>query len=146
MSDTTDTGEDVRQLAATLDGVVLGVPGVVGLTAAQPTVLRAAKETVGVLLGSPVQSARVSVKRSRGSVVVEANIAVDSEQAAPAVAQAVHRAIVDALPLADAQDAEGRAVPPAAGRRSGMTCSEHRALQPPVVDQFDPISTTASRS
>lgn len=110
MSDTTDTGEDLRQLAATLDGVVLGVPGVVGLTAAQPTVLRAAKETVGVLLGTPVQSARVGVKRTRGSVVVEANIAVDSERAAPAVAQAVHRAIVDALPRTDAEDVEGRAI------------------------------------
>lgn len=110
MSDTTDTGEDLQQLAATLDGVVLGVPGVVGLTAAQPTVLRAAKETVGVLLGTPVQSARVSVKRPRGSVVVEANIAVDSEQAAPAVAQAVHRAIVDALPRSDSQDAEERTI------------------------------------
>ncbi|HXH33110.1 MAG TPA: hypothetical protein VNJ54_01715 [Plantibacter sp.] len=110
MSDTTDTGEDLQQLAATLDGVVLGVPGVVGLIAAQPTVLRAAKETVGVLLGTPVQSARVSVRRPRGSVVVEANIAVDSDQAAPAVAQAVHRAIVDALPRPDAEDAEGRAI------------------------------------
>lgn len=110
MSDTTDTGEDLQQLAATLDGVVLGVPGVVGLTAAQPTVLRAAKETVGVLLGTPVQSNRVSVKRPRGSVVVEANIAVDSEQAAPAVAQAVHRAIVDALPRSDSQDAEERTI------------------------------------
>lgn len=98
MSDTTDTGEDLLGLAATLDAVVQAVPGVVGLAAAQPTLLRAAKETVGVLIGAPAPASRVSVKRARGTLAVEANIAVDSEQASPAVAQAVHRAIVDALP------------------------------------------------
>lgn len=101
-TDETGTSEDGRELAITLDGVILTVPGVVGLAAAQPTLLRAAKESVGVLTGSPVQSARVSVKGNRGALVIEANILVADELAAPVVAAEVHRAIVGSLPEADA--------------------------------------------
>lgn len=100
-TDETGTSEDGRELAITLDGVILTVPGVVGLAAAQPTLLRAAKESVGVLTGSPVQSARVSVKGNRGALVIEANILVADELAAPVVAAEVHRAIVGSLPEAD---------------------------------------------
>lgn len=101
-TDETGTSEDGRELAITLDGVILTVPGVVGLAAAQPTLLRAAKESVGVLTGSPVQTARVSVKGNRGALVIEANILVADELAAPVVAAEVHRAIVGSLPEADA--------------------------------------------
>lgn len=100
----TSTGEDTRALAVALDGVVQSVPGVVGLVAAQPTLLRAAKESVAVLTGSPVQEARVSVKHAKGSTVVEANISVADELAAPTVAAAVHQAILHALPQSDPSD------------------------------------------
>ncbi|MGK9147612.1 hypothetical protein KXS11_08320 [Plantibacter flavus] len=102
MSETTNQGDDVRELALALDEIIEGVPGVVGLTAAEPTLLRAAKESIGVLIGSNTPAARVNVKRSSGKTTVEANIAVSEEQSAPAVAHAVHDAIVDALPALDA--------------------------------------------
>lgn len=100
--DETGTSEDGRALATLLDGVIRTVPGVVGLAATQPALLRAAKESVGVLTGSPVQSARVSVKGGRGALVIEANILVADELAAPLVAADVHRAIIGSLPEADA--------------------------------------------
>lgn len=107
MSDITETdeagtSEDGHALAITLDSIIRNVPGVVGLAAAQPTLLRAAKESVGVLTGSPVQIARVSVKDTRGALAIEANILVADELAAPVVAAEVHRAIVAALPGAAA--------------------------------------------
>lgn len=95
MHDLTETDDDLGTLASSLDGLVLAVPGVDGLTAVEPTLLRAAKEGVGALLGSPDQQARVSVKRVRGVLTVHANISVAAEAASPAVAQAVHRAIAE---------------------------------------------------
>jgi uncharacterized alkaline shock family protein YloU len=101
MSDLMDTGDALDTLAMVLDAAVEAVPGVLRLTAAEPTLMRAAREGVGVLLGTPDQSARVSVKRVRGAVAVHANIAVAAEHASPAVAQAVHHAIAELLPSAD---------------------------------------------
>ena len=101
MSDLTDTGDELDTLAMVLDAAVEAVPGVVRLTAAEPTLVRAAREGVGALLGAPDQSARVSVKRVRGAVAVHANVAVAAEHASPAVAQAVHRAIAELRPSPD---------------------------------------------
>lgn len=97
MHDLTETDDDLGSLASSLDDMVLAVPGVDGLTAVEPTLLRAAKEGVGALLGSPDQPARVSVKRVRGVLTVQTNISVAAEAASPAVAQAVHRAIAERL-------------------------------------------------
>lgn len=98
MHDLTETDDDLGTLASSLDDVILAIPGVDGLTAVEPTLLRAAKEGVGALLGSPDQQARVSVKRVRDVLTVHANISVAAEAASPAVAQAVHRAIAERLP------------------------------------------------
>ena len=97
MHDLTETDDDLGALASSLDDVILAIPGVDGLTAVEPTLLRAAKEGVGALLGSPDQQARVSVKRVHGVLTVHTNISVAAEAASPAVAQAVHRAIAERL-------------------------------------------------
>lgn len=102
MHDLTETDDDLGALASSLDDVVLAVPGVEGLTAVEPTLLRAAKEGVGALLGSPDQQTRVSV---RGVLTVHTNISVAAEAASPAVAQAVHRAIADRLPSSPGEGA-----------------------------------------
>ncbi|MET0354183.1 MAG: hypothetical protein ABW038_09485 [Plantibacter flavus] len=105
MHDLTETDDDLGALASSLDDVVLAVPGVEGLTAVEPTLLRAAKEGVGALLGSPDQQTRVSVRRVRGVLTVHTNISVAAEAASPAVAQAVHRAIADRLPSSPGEGA-----------------------------------------
>lgn len=105
MHDLTETDDDLGTLASSLDDVILAIPGVDGLTAVEPTLLRAAKEGVGVLLGSPDQQARVSVKRARGVLTVHANISVAAEAASPAVAQAVHRSIAERLPSSTGEGA-----------------------------------------
>lgn len=95
MTDLTETDDDLGALALTLDDVVRAVPGVVVVVAVEPALLRAAREGVGAVLGSPDQHARVSVKRTRGVLTVRTDIAVAAEEASPAVAQAVHRAIAE---------------------------------------------------
>ncbi|ROR82956.1 hypothetical protein SAMN06295974_3640 [Plantibacter flavus] len=97
MSDLTETDDDLVALASSLDDVVQAVPGVVGLTAVEPALLRAAREGVGAVLGSADQQARVRVKRVRDVFTVHANISVAAEAASPAVAQAVHRAIAERI-------------------------------------------------
>ena len=105
MHDLTETDDDLGALASSLDDVILAIPGVDGLTAVEPTLLRAAKEGVGALLGSPDQQARVSVKRVRGVLTVHANISVAAEAASPAVAQAVRRSIAERLPSSTGEGA-----------------------------------------
>jgi hypothetical protein len=98
MLDPRETDDDLGALASALDAVVQAVPGVVGLTAVEPTLIRAAREGVGALLGSTDQPARVDVKSVHGVLTVHANIAVAADAASPVVARAAHRAIADRLP------------------------------------------------
>lgn len=94
--------DDTRTTAIALDAVVADVAGVVGVYAAEPALVRAAKETLGVIVGTPEVRALVSVKRNRGAVTVETNIAVAADAVAPDVAAAVRDAVTAALPALDA--------------------------------------------
>ena len=105
MLDPRETDDDLGALASALDAVVQAVPGVVGLTAVEPTLIRAAREGVGALLGSTDQQTRVSVRRVRGVLTVHTNISVAAEAASPAVAQAVRRSIAERLPSSTGEGA-----------------------------------------
>ena len=90
--------DDLRRLARSLDDVVRQVPGVITLFAADPILLRSAKQITAGDDAIPL----IAVRRSSSSAEVTVSVGVSSENQAPDTAAAVTAVVRESLPWADA--------------------------------------------
>jgi len=86
--------QDSRAIAALLDEVVRGVPGVATLFAADPALLRSARQLTAFADTVPL----VAVSESADVLTIAVNIGVDDDEQAPMTAASVAVAIRAALP------------------------------------------------
>jgi hypothetical protein len=90
--------DDLRVLARELDDLVRGLPGVITLFAADPVMLRSAKQITARDEAIPL----IAVRTSNESAEITVSVGVSSTSQAPETAAAVAAAVRTLLPWPDA--------------------------------------------